>query len=37
MPYMKDIEIFAEKISLYTGYKIEGKFEPSGAILLAKK
>jgi len=36
MPYMSDIEEFAEKISSLTGYIIRGKYEPSGAVLLAK-
>jgi len=33
---MSDIEEFAEKISLLTGYAIKGRYEPSGAVLLAK-
>jgi len=36
MPYMSDIEEFAEKLSLLTGYAIKGRYEPSGAVLLAK-
>jgi len=35
MPYMKDIEEFAEKLSKLTGYEIKGKYKPSGAVLLA--
>ena len=34
MPYMDDIEAFAEKLSSLTGYTIRGKYEPSGAALL---
>ena len=36
MPYMKDIEAFAEKLSSLTGYTVRGKYEPSGAALLAR-
>jgi len=36
MPYMSDIEEFAEKLSALTGYAIKGKFKPSGAVLLVK-
>ena len=36
MPYMSDIEEFAEKLSLLTGYAIRGKYEPSGAVLLTR-
>jgi tRNA wybutosine-synthesizing protein 1 len=35
MPYMKDIEEFAGKLSHLSGYTVKGKYEPSGAILLA--
>jgi len=35
MPYMSDIEKFADKLSQLTGYEIKGKYKPSGAILLA--
>jgi tRNA wybutosine-synthesizing protein 1 len=35
MPYMKDIERFADKLSKLTGYTVKAKYEPSGAILLA--
>lgn len=35
MPYMQDIEEFAEKLSLHSGYVVKAKFEPSGAVLLA--
>ncbi len=35
MPFMEDVEEFAEKLSKLTGYSVKGKFEPSGAILLA--
>ena len=35
MPYMSDVEEIAEKLSSLTGYEIKGKYEPSGAILLA--
>jgi tRNA wybutosine-synthesizing protein 1 len=35
MPYMKDIEEFAAKLSHLLGYMAKGKYEPSGAILLA--
>ena len=36
MPYMSDIERFAEKISMLTGYTIRGRYEPSGAVLLTR-
>ncbi len=35
MPYIEDIEEFAAKLSHLTGYTVKGKYEPSGAILLA--
>jgi len=35
MPYMKDIEEFADKLANLTGYTPKGKYEPSGAVLLA--
>ncbi len=35
MPYMKEIEEFAEKLSHFSGYNIKDKYEPSGAVLLA--
>ncbi|OYT49517.1 4-demethylwyosine synthase TYW1 [Candidatus Bathyarchaeota archaeon ex4484_231] len=35
MPYMSDIEKFADKLSQLTGYEIKGKYKPSGAVLLA--
>ena len=35
MPYMKDVEGFANKLAEQTGYTIKGEYEPSGAILLA--
>ena len=35
MPYMEDVEDFAGKLASLTGYKIKGKYEPSGAVLLA--
>ena len=34
MPYMEDIEGFAGRLAELTGYAIEGKYEPSGAVLL---
>ncbi|RLI13183.1 4-demethylwyosine synthase TYW1 [Candidatus Bathyarchaeota archaeon] len=34
MPYMNDIEEFAEKLSTLTGYTIKGRFKPSGVVLL---
>ena len=34
MPYMKDIEEFAAKLSGLSGYTVKGKYEPSGVILL---
>jgi len=36
MPYMSDIEEFANKLSSLTGYEIKGKYKPSGAVLLVK-
>jgi tRNA wybutosine-synthesizing protein 1 len=36
MPYMSDVEAFAEKLSTLTGYAIKGRYEPSGAVLLAE-
>jgi tRNA wybutosine-synthesizing protein 1 len=35
MPYMEDIEEFATRLSCLSGYTIKGKYEPSGAALLA--
>jgi len=35
MPYMKDIEEFARKLAKETGYRIKGRYKPSGAVLLA--
>jgi len=35
MPYMKDVEGFGEKLAQQTGYTIKGRYEPSGAVLLA--
>ena len=35
MPYMKDLEEFADKISKLTGYIVIGKYKPSGAVLMA--
>jgi tRNA wybutosine-synthesizing protein 1 len=35
MPYMKDMEEFTDKLSQISGYTVKGKYEPSGAILLA--
>ena len=35
MPYMQDIEEFAEKLSRLSGYTVKGRYEPSGAVLLA--
>jgi len=35
MPYMKDIEEFAADLSHLSGYTVKGKYEPSGAVLLA--
>lgn len=35
MPYMSDVEEIAEKLACLTGYEIKGRYEPSGAILLA--
>ncbi len=34
MPFMKDVRLFAKRISELTGYQIKEEFEPSGAILL---
>jgi len=34
MPYMKDVEGFAKKLAEGTGYVINGRYEPSGAVLL---
>ena len=36
MPYMSDVEAFAEELSKLTGYEIKGRYEPSGAVLLAE-
>jgi tRNA wybutosine-synthesizing protein 1 len=35
MPYTEDIEEFAVNLSNLLGYQIKGKYEPSGAVLLA--
>mgnify|MGYP000162011859 FL=1 len=35
MPYMRDVEDFANKLANLTGYAIKGKYKPSGAVLLA--
>jgi tRNA wybutosine-synthesizing protein 1 len=35
MPFMKDVSVFAKRISELTGYQIKGEYEPSGVILLA--
>jgi len=35
MPFMEDVEEFANKLSQLTGYEIQGRYKPSGAILLA--
>lgn len=35
MPFMKDVRLFAKRISELTGYQIKGEYEPSGVILLA--
>jgi tRNA wybutosine-synthesizing protein 1 len=35
MPYMKDIQEFADRLSDLTGYTTKGRYKPSGAILLA--
>jgi len=35
MPYMEDVEQFANSLAKLTGYEIKGKFKPSGAVLLA--
>jgi tRNA wybutosine-synthesizing protein 1 len=35
MPYMQDIEEFAEKLSRLSGYTVKGRYKPSGAVLLA--
>ncbi|MEM3478978.1 MAG: 4-demethylwyosine synthase TYW1 [Candidatus Bathyarchaeia archaeon] len=35
MPYMRDVEEIAYNIADLTGYEIKGKYEPSGAVLLA--
>ena len=35
MPFMKDVRLFAKRISELTGYQIKEEYEPSGAILLA--
>jgi tRNA wybutosine-synthesizing protein 1 len=35
MPHMEDIEEFATRLSCLSGYTIKGKYEPSGAVLLA--
>jgi len=35
MPFMEEIEEFAEEISKLSGYEIRGKYQPSGAFLLA--
>jgi len=35
MPYMEDVEAFANKLANLTGYSIKGKYKPSGAVLLA--
>ncbi|MEM2320779.1 MAG: 4-demethylwyosine synthase TYW1 [Candidatus Bathyarchaeia archaeon] len=35
MPYMEDMEKFASHLAELTGYQIKGRYEPSGAILMA--
>jgi tRNA wybutosine-synthesizing protein 1 len=35
MPFMKDVSLFAQRISELTGYQTKGEYEPSGVILLA--
>ncbi len=35
MPYMEDVEKFAIELAVLTGREIKGKYEPSGALLLA--
>jgi len=35
MPFMEDVEEFADKLSKLSGYAVKGKFKPSGVILLA--
>ncbi|MEM2168987.1 MAG: 4-demethylwyosine synthase TYW1 [Candidatus Bathyarchaeia archaeon] len=35
MPYMEDVEKFADQLANLTGYEVRGKYRPSGAILLA--
>jgi tRNA wybutosine-synthesizing protein 1 len=35
MPFMKDVSLFAERISDLTGYQTKSKYQPSGVILLA--
>jgi len=34
MPYMKDVEEFADRLANLTGYTIKGRYKPSGAVLL---